>query len=210
MTVRVKICGVRHRADLDACLAAGADLIGFNFWPGSKRFIQPTDAATLVALVPPPVIAVGVFVAAAPEEVTRAVAASGVKAVQLHGDEDPARYSAVPADIIQVLRVGDEGVGFTAVVPDGVRYVLLDSKVEGYGGAGTRFDWSLVPGIAARLRLPLLLAGGLTPDNVAEAVRVARPWGVDVASGVESAPGVKDAAKIRAFVMAARGAGGSP
>ncbi len=191
--------------DVEACVDAGADLVGFNFWPKSKRFVRPEEAASLVARVPRSVLTVGVFVSAPPEEVARSVGASGVQVIQLHGDEDPVRYSAVPAQIIQVVRIKGEDSA-PPNVPDAVRYVLLDAFVEGYGGAGRTFDWSLVPRIVSGLQRDVLLGGGLTPENVAEAVRVARPWGVDVASGVESSPGIKIGEKVAEFVARAKAA----
>lgn len=204
--LRVKICGVRTADDLQACLAAGADAIGFNFWPQSKRYLAPEQAAPLIKQLPPAVLPIGVFVGASPEEVAAAVRVSGVRAAQLHGGEDPAPYLALPVAIIPVVRMRDRSSLPSGPADPRVEVVLLDAHVEGFGGAGRQFDWSLVPEARRRLARPVLLAGGLTPENVGEAVCSARPWGVDVASGVESAPGIKDPAKVCAFVQAARAA----
>jgi phosphoribosylanthranilate isomerase len=203
MRVAIKICGVREAADVDACIALGVEMIGFNFWPKSRRRISEDTARQLVARLPPGVEPVGVFADAQPEEVARTVARVGLHAVQLHGDEDPEAYRDVGAKVIQVVRVKPGGPLPVAAAGAADR-VLLDAWVDAQGGAGVSFDWDIVPGVEQRLARPILIAGGLTPENVSEAVRRARPWGVDVATGVESAPGVKDHRKLRAFVDAVR------
>ncbi len=209
MTVRIKVCGVRRAVDVSACIAAGVDAIGFNCWPGSPRYLAPEEAAAFVGSLPPSILRVGLFVKASPDEVARAVEVAGFRAVQLHGDEDPELYANVPAEIIQVIRVKD-GAGLpTQPAHRAVRRVLLDAHVEGYGGSGRRFDWTLVPEVKRRLGREIIVGGGLTPDNVAEAIRIGQPWGVDVASGVESSPGVKDRHKLMAFVAAVRAAEGN-
>ncbi|HMK72312.1 MAG TPA: phosphoribosylanthranilate isomerase, partial [Myxococcaceae bacterium] len=153
------------------------------------------------------VLRVGVFVRADPDTVRAAVEGAQLGAVQLHGDEDPADYQAVGAPLWQVVRVaGPES--FSRSPSPSSAAVLLDAHGPGRGGTGRTFDWELVARARA-WRFPLWLAGGLTPDNVAEAVRRARPDGVDVASGVESAPGVKDPARVAAFVAAVRAAEGT-
>ena len=204
--VKVKICGLTRPEDVDAAVDAGADFLGFNFWPRSKRHIAPALAAPLVRRAPSHVLPVGVFVNATFDEVAATVRACGLKAVQLHGDEDAADYAALGVPLWKVVRVRDEASLRGARVPAGVERVLLDAYVEGYGGGGQPFDWTLARAAPTHLGRPVVLAGGLTPDNVAQAVRTARPWGVDVASGVEASPGVKDVAKMRAFVLAARSA----
>jgi len=199
---RVKMCGITRIEDARMCLEAGADVLGFNFWPQSKRHVPVSRAAEISAALPAGVLRVGVFVRATPEEVRRTVTAVGLAAVQLHGDEDPSEYADAGVPLWQVLRID-------ASLPDKVSEraseLLLDAKVEGFGGSGRSFDWSLARE-ARRFGLPLWLAGGLTPLNVAEAVRHAAPDGVDVASGVESSPGVKDPERVRAFVAAVRAA----
>jgi phosphoribosylanthranilate isomerase len=200
---RVKICGITRAADAALCLEAGVDALGFNFWPGSKRHIRPADAEAIAPTIPAGVLRVGVFVRAPPSEVREIVRRVGLGAVQLHGDEDPAEYREVGAALWQVLRV-------ERTLPEepsaSAEAVLLDARVEGFGGGGRRFDWSLASGAKA-WRQPLWLAGGLTAENVAAAIGAVQPWGVDVASGVESASGVKDPARVRAFLAAVRGTG---
>jgi phosphoribosylanthranilate isomerase len=199
---RIKICGITRLADALAAVDAGADAVGFNFWPGSKRHVTLAEAAEIARALPSGVLRVGVFVRAPPGEVRATVSAVGLGAVQLHGDEDPAEYAAVGASLWQVLRIG-------SVLPEAASAhaseLLLDAKVEGFGGGGRAFDWSLAHG-AGRYGVPFWLAGGLTPANVGDAVRQARPPGVDVASGVESRPRMKDPALLRAFVAAVRAA----
>lgn len=202
MSTRIKVCGITRLEDALACVEAGVDAVGFNFWPGSKRHVAVADAAEIAAALPPGILRVGVFVRARPSEVRSIVAAVGLGAVQLHGDEDPADYLEAGAPLWQVLRIESS---LPETVSARAAEVLLDAKAEGFGGSGRSFDWSLARG-ARRYGLPFWLAGGLTPANVGEAVRLAEPPGVDVASGVESRPGLKDPALVRAFVAAVRAA----
>jgi phosphoribosylanthranilate isomerase len=199
---RIKVCGITRLEDALACVEAGVDAVGFNFWAGSKRHVTVARAVEIAAALSPAVLRVGVFVRAAPLEVRDTVAAVGLGAVQLHGDEDPADYVDAGVPLWQVLRV--ESSLPESVSPRAAE-VMLDAKVEGFGGAGRTFDWALARG-AGRYGLPFWLAGGLTPVNVGDAVRRAQPSGVDVASGVESRPGMKDRALVRAFVAAVRAA----
>jgi len=209
VTVRIKICGVRRAVDVSDCIAAGVDAIGFNCWALSPRYLAPEEAAPLVASLPASILAVGVFVKAAPDEVARVVQAAGFRAIQLHGDEDAELYGGIPAEIIQVIRMKDAAALPTRAASRVVGRVLLDAHVDGYGGAGKSFDWKLVAEAKRRLQREVMVGGGLTADNVAEAIRIGQPWGVDVASGVESSPGVKDRLKLIAFVAAVRAADGS-
>ena len=202
MSTRIKVCGITRLEDALACVEAGVDAVGFNFWPGSKRHVAVAEAAEIAAALPPGILRVGVFVRARPSEVRSIVAGVGLGAVQLHGDEDPADYLEAGAPLWQVLRIESSLPG---TVSSSAAEVLLDAKAEGFGGSGRRFDWSLARG-ARRYGLPFWLAGGLTPANVGEAVRRAEPTGVDVASGVESRPRMKDPALVRAFVAAVRAA----
>lgn len=202
MSTRVKVCGITRLEDALACVEAGVDAVGFNLWPGSKRHVPLARAAQIAVVLPERVLRVGVFVRAPPEEVQAAVSALGLGAVQLHGDEDPADYARAGAALWQVLRV--ESALPSSVSPAAAE-LLLDARVDGFGGSGRSFDWSLARG-ARRFGVPFWLAGGLSPRNVGEAVRRAAPTGVDVASGVESSPGVKDPALVRAFVAAVRAA----
>ncbi|ABC83820.1 phosphoribosylanthranilate isomerase [Anaeromyxobacter dehalogenans] len=199
---RVKICGVTRLEDALEAARLGADAIGFNFWPRSKRHLPPAAARALVARLPPFVTAVGVFVDPTREELLAAMAASGAQVAQLHGDEPPELLEGLPFPVVKAIRVGGpEALDQLARYP-GAAGFLLDSASPGYGGSGVAFDWAL----AARAveRTAVVLAGGLTPANVADAIRAVRPWAVDVASGVEAAPGVKDRQLMARFVRAAK------
>lgn len=200
--VRVKICGITRPADAEAAARLGADAIGLNFWPGSKRFVAPADARAIVRALPPFVTAVGVFVNPTRDDLLRAVEASGVAIAQLHGDEPPEACAGLPFPVIKALRVKDAS-SLAALRAYGGPAVLLDSATPGYGGSGEPFDWSLAAE-AVRAGARVILAGGLGPGNVAAAIRAVRPYGVDTASGVESAPGVKDGEKLAAFIRAAK------
>ena len=206
MSVRIKVCGVCRLPDVEASIEAGADAIGFNCWPGSPRYLKPDDAAKLVSKVPPSILTVGVFVKAPTQEVAESVRIAGFRAIQLHGDEDPTSYAHLPVEIIQVIRMKDGQALPSGPAPACVRRVLLDTHVAEFGGAGRTFDWTRAALARERLGRDVLIGGGLTADNVGEAIRLGRPWGVDVASGVESSPRAKDARKIRAFVAAVRAA----
>lgn len=202
MTVRVKICGITRLEDALAAAAAGADALGFNLWPGSKRHLSADAAREIVDRLPPFVTAVGVFVNQEPHEVLHLAAMARVTVVQLAGDEEPRDCAGHVMPVIKAFRVG--GPADLEPIP---RYhraaaVLLDARAEGYGGTGRTFDWALAGQVQGGK--PLLLAGGLTPENVAGAVRAVRPWAVDVASGVEAAPGLKDAARMARFIRAAK------
>ena len=198
---KVKICGVTRLEDALAAVRLGADAVGFNFWPGSKRHVTPAQARAIVCRLPPLVVAVGVFVNAPRDEVLRAVDASGIGLAQLHGDEPPELCMSLPVPVLKAIRVAGPG-SLAALASYDVQGFLLDAASPGYGGSGLTFDWSLAAQVAREL--PIVLAGGLTPENVAEAVRAVLPWGVDVASGVESSPGVKDVEKMKRFIEAAK------
>lgn len=204
MSVLVKICGITRVEDALAAARLGADWIGFNFWPRSRRYVAPAAAAAIVAALPPSVVPVGVFVDPSAAELAEAVRASGVRTVQLHGDEPPALCASSPVPVVKGIRVRDSH-SLAQLATYEVAGFLLDSATPGYGGSGTAFDWTLAAEASAVV--PVWLAGGLTPDNVGEAVQRVRPRGVDVASGVESAPGVKDLAKMEAFIRNAKEAG---
>ena len=204
----IKICGITNLADAQAAVAAGADALGFMFYRPSKRFIEPATARAIIDNLPTNIARVGVFVNATEAEVREVIAATGINSLQFHGEETPefcARF--------QPLRIWK---AFRMESADSLRIVrhfadadawLLDSHVaSSHGGTGHGFDWDLA--IAAKLLgRPVILAGGLNPENVAAAVAQVRPFGLDVSSGVEAAPGKKDHAKIAAFVSAARAAG---
>lgn len=202
----VKVCGVTSAGDARMAAEAGADAIGLVFWPKSPRAVGIAAARRIAAAVAAPVVRVGVFVDAAAAEIVRIVEAVGLDLVQLHGDERPELLEQLPRRAWKALRVG---AGLTAgdVAPWArAAGLLLDARVPGTpGGTGRSFDWTMTAAVRERIGF-LVLAGGLDASNVGRAVAVARPDGVDVSSGVESAPGRKDAAKVRAFVEAARSA----
>lgn len=206
MSVRVKICGVTRLEDAKEAWAAGADALGLNFYPRSPRYVEPGVAAALARTRPALGAVVGVFVNESPDIIRSRVRECGLTVVQLHGDEPPEACAGFGVPVIKALRVrGPEDVAKarTYVGAGDVAALLLDGAAPGYGGGGVTFDWSLV----ARLTdagLPVLVAGGLGPDNVAQAVRATRPYGVDVASGVEVSPGIKDALAVRAFIRNAK------
>ena len=202
MALRVKICGITRVEDALAAAELGADALGFNLWPGSRRHVSAEAARQIVDRLPPFVTPVGVFVNQPPAEVLHLAAMAGVMVVQLHGDEEPRDCAGHVLPVIKAFRVA--GAEDLHPIPRYVRAaaVLLDSRSEGFGGSGRAFDWELArraPG-----RRPVILAGGLTAENVAEAVRAVRPWAVDVASGVESSPGVKDRERMARFLRAAK------
>jgi len=203
----VKVCGITSPADARAAADAGAAAIGLVFWPRSPRAVDLPSARGIVAALPPFVLRVGVFVDEQPDVMARIADSVGLDVLQLHGEEPPEMIAALARRALKAVRVGP---GFRP--EQALRYashaagLLLDTKdADRPGGSGRPFDWSLVAGLRERVGF-LVLAGGLTPDNVAEAVRAVRPDAVDVSSGVESAPGRKDPGKLRAFVAAVRSA----
>jgi phosphoribosylanthranilate isomerase len=199
--VKVKICGITRLEDALAAVRLGADALGFNLWPRSKRYVPPAQARAIVRRLPAFVTAVGVFVDPTRDEVLRAIDQSGVGVAQLHGDEPPELCASLPVPVLKAIRLtGPQALAQLAAYE--VQAFLLDAPSAGYGGSGTTCDWSLAAAVARELSV--VLAGGLGPDNVAEAVRAVRPWAVDVASGVESAPGVKDEERMRRFVERAK------
>lgn len=198
----VKICGVTTAEDAEAAVAAGADWLGLNFWPRSRRHVDAERAVEIVAALPRGVVKVGVFVNAPAPEVEAIAARVGLDLLQFHGDEDAAYLAGFAGRHVRALRVRD-AADLRALDGLATDTVLLDAASDGYGGSGHTFDWALARQAGAPGRR-LILAGGLTPENVAQAVREVRPFGVDVASGVERAPGVKDHDKVRRFVTAAK------
>jgi len=206
VSTRVKVCGVTRVEDARVAWAAGADALGLNFYPRSPRFVTAEVAAVLARTRPALGAVVGVFVNESPDVIRARVRECGLTSVQLHGDEPPEACSGYGVPVIKALRVrGPEDVerARTYVGVGDVAALLLDGAAPGYGGGGVGFDWSLVARLADA-GVPVLVAGGLNPSNVQEAVRATRPYGVDVASGVEVSPGIKDADAVRAFVRAAK------
>lgn len=204
MRTRVKICGLTRAGDVRAAAEAGADAIGLVFYPPSPRFLQLEQARELRREVPAFVSAVALFVNPSLEEVERVLERVRPDALQFHGEETPEFCARFGVPWIKACRVRP-GVDLLEYLRpfSGASAWLADAYVEGYGGAGERFDWTQIP---AKLDRPLILSGGLTRDNVRQAIRGLRPWAVDVSSGVESAKGVKDAARIAAFIEEVRNA----
>ena len=216
---KIKICGLTRAADAIAATDAGADAVGVNFYAGSRRFLPAEDARPIVAALPAAVRKVGVFVNASADEVAAQADAAGLSCVQLHGDEPAEMLAQLPTElsIVRAYRCDARGLAPLAEYLDACREldrapsaVLIDSdtNVAGeFGGTGRVASWELIARDRALLgQMPLVLAGGLTPENVAEAIDAVRPDGVDVASGVESAPGEKDPSLTRQFVSSARDA----
>lgn len=203
--VAVKICGITSVEDGLAAVGAGADAVGFVFWPGSPRAVDAATARRISQALPPFVSRVGVFVDASMEDVRRVADEVGLDLVQFHGSEPPDQVAAAPRRAIKALGVGlDFDVALATAFSEGATALLLDTQSNAApGGTGQSFDWSKVRAVRTQV-LHLILAGGLDPENVAAAIATVRPDGVDVSSGVESSPGRKDAAKMRAFVEAVR------
>lgn len=203
MAVRVKICGITRAEDLHAACDAGADALGFVFYEKSPRHLAISSAAALLRELPPFVQSVGLFVNAAPAFIEEVLEAAPLDLLQFHGDEAPAECARYGLPYIKAVRVNqDTDLLKCAADFDAARGLLLDAFVPGVpGGTGERFDWGLIP---ANLPKPVILSGGLTPDNVAEAVQRVRPWAVDVSSGVEASRGIKDAHKIARFIAKAK------
>lgn len=195
---RIKVCGFTREADLDGALALGVDAVGFVLYPPSPRAVTVARAAELARRVPPFVTRVGLFVNEDAAAVERAAREAALDLLQFHGDESAEYCERFGLPWIKAVRVRPEtDLLECADRFRGARALLLDAWSEGWGGSGKRFDWSLIP---ASLPMPLILSGGLDPDNVAEAVHNIRPSAVDVSSGVESAKGIKDVARVAAFI----------
>ncbi len=198
MRTRIKICGITRVEDAHAAAQAGADAIGLVFYPASPRFLTLQQARAIRTALPPFVTSVALFVNASRDVVERVIGEVAPDMLQFHGEEPPEYCAAFRLPYIKACRVrqGIDLLEYWRPFSNASGW-LADAYVEGYGGAGTSFDWSIVPAQRAR---PLILSGGLAQRNVADAIRRVRPWGVDVSSGVESAKGIKDAAKIAGFI----------
>jgi len=207
---RVKICGITRLEDALAAVEAGAELLGFNFYPPSPRSILPEKCAQISAVLAErshQVTLVGVFVNFSAQRVNAILDECGLHLAQLHGDEPPEMLASFGGRAFKALRgvpaSPETARSYAACRQNLAPALLVDALTAGlYGGSGVTADWPAAAQLSAQY--PLLLAGGLTPQNVGEAVRQVRPWGVDTASGVESAPGIKEAAKIQAFIQAVR------
>jgi phosphoribosylanthranilate isomerase len=202
MSTRIKICGLTREADVEAAVAAGADAIGFVFYAKSPRAVTPERARALARLLPPFVTPVGLFVNAADAELQAGFDALPNMLVQFHGDEEPADCDRIQRPYLRAARMapGVDLLDFAARFSN-AQAILLDAHVDGYGGGGKVFDWSLVPpSVSSRL----VLSGGLNAANVADGIARVRPWAVDVSSGVEVSKGIKSADLIHEFCRAVR------
>ncbi len=208
--IRIKICGVTNVEDARLVSEAGADAIGLNFYPKSPRFVTPPQSAAIVRALPPFTASIGVFVGMPLRQVCAMAFQLGLRGVQTY-DAHPPTEDTFPFAHIPAFRVKDETglqnihtfIESATAANRRPAAVLIDSHTEGQmGGTGHKAPWDLLSGFDPGV--PVILAGGLTPENVAEAIRTVRPWGIDVASGVESAPGRKDIAKVAQFVKSAR------
>ncbi len=212
-STRIKICGITRLEDLQCVVQAGADAVGFVFYPASPRYVAPETAAALLSAMPPFVMAVGLFVNVPLEQLQTVLALAPVQLLQFHGDESAQEChrlaSAVNRPFIRAYRVKPDTSGedlleceaeYRAASPL-FQGLLLDTFVDNFGGSGKVFDWSLIP---KELAPRVVLSGGLSVQNATDAVSQVRPFAVDISSGVELAKGVKDAAKVRAFIDAVR------
>lgn len=203
MTIRVKICGITRIEDALTAVSLGASAIGLVFWRQSARYVAPAKAREIIAALPPFISVVGVYVDPDTEWVEETSSIAGLNLLQFHGDESPDFCQKFTLPYIKAVRVRT-GVDLLqyATRYTGARGLLLDTYVKGEpGGTGHVFDWNLIP---RDLPLPLILSGGLHAANITGAIRQARPWAVDVSSGVEAAKGIKDAEKIAAFMQGVR------
>jgi phosphoribosylanthranilate isomerase len=198
MSVRIKICGITRREDALLAERLGAFAVGFVFYPGSPRYIEPEAAGAISQCLGTSIARIGVFVNEDPDTVIETACAAGLTAVQLHGSESPEYIRGLGGvAVIKAFHIGDD-FDPLALADYPVELFLLDTAVKGmYGGTGRTFDWGKTR--TCRGFGNIIIAGGLTAENVGDAVRIADPWGVDVSGGVESSPGVKDEVKMSAF-----------
>ena len=204
MTTRIKICGITNPVDARLAVDLGANALGFIFYRPSQRFIIPALAAEICAALPPFVAKVGVFVNESAAGIQQVVMDCRLDAIQLHGEELPKFCRPWPVKVIKAIRVRDANSLRVAAEYD-VDALLLDTYTAGqHGGTGQAFDWALARQAKTLVRPPLILSGGLTPENVGDAIHQVAPFAVDVASGVEAEPGRKDPEKLRKFFKAVR------
>ncbi|UCG38878.1 MAG: phosphoribosylanthranilate isomerase [bacterium] len=200
--IKIKICGITRLEDALKACALGADILGFNFVPSSKRYVDPYAVRGIIAALPPFVTTVGIFAGEELSVVNDMIAFAALDAVQLHGDEDSVYCRGVRAPVIKAVRVAG-GADLQDLGQYSVSAYLLDAREEGaLGGTGRTFPWQEAVDFCGANRV--FVAGGLRPENVAAAIRLLKPYGVDAASGVESAPGRKDAGLMESFIRAAR------
>jgi phosphoribosylanthranilate isomerase len=204
--MKIKICGITNTEDAGVAVAAGADALGFVLYRKSPRFVEPAVVKTIVARLPPFVLPIGVFVNEEPQRVRALMDECGLMLAQVHGDESALYCQQLGRPVLKALRLKDRGTFLALAEFQGranVRGFLIDTfSDQAYGGTGKTVDWTLAQ--EAACSTPIILAGGLTPTNVAEAIAQVRPYGVDVSSGVEQSPGKKDPDKVKAFIQAAR------
>ncbi|RMH02679.1 MAG: phosphoribosylanthranilate isomerase [Nitrospirae bacterium] len=205
-SVQVKICGITSLKDALCAAEAGADALGFVFFKKSPRYIEPQLAKSIIAQLPPLLVPVGIFVNEELDYVRTLIDECGLALAQLHGDEPPTYCEALGRPVLRGIRLRDRRTFLAMAEYRGrarVRGFVIDAYHEAaYGGTGQQADWNLAAEVATAA--PILLAGGLTPDNVEEAIRRVQPYGVDVSSGVESSPGKKDPSKVHAFIHAVK------
>ncbi len=199
---RIKICGITNRGDALFAVDAGADALGFVFYEKSPRYVIPETVRQIISDLPPFVTTVGLFVNAAPETILQTMRTAGLNVIQLHGDETPEDCCLEPYQVIKAVRVKDAD-SLVGIDNYPVSALLLDAwSDQQYGGTGESFDWQLAKAMTGRL--PLILAGGLNPDNIVQAIETVNPYAVDVSSGVEERPGHKDHNKVREFIQQVR------
>ncbi|MDY0301537.1 MAG: phosphoribosylanthranilate isomerase [Trichlorobacter sp.] len=201
--IRIKICGITNPEDALAAVKAGADALGFVFYNKSPRYVTPQAAEKIISLLPPFVQPVGLFVNEDADIVNKTAACCRLGLVQLHGDETPDYFRLIRQRTIKALRVKNTHCLDTLPAWQAAGYLLDTYSPDCYGGSGTSFNWQIARE-AAKRHQNIILAGGLTPENVASAIEQAKPYAVDVSSGVESAPGKKDFLKMQTFIEAAR------
>jgi len=203
--IKVKICGITNKEDALYAAECGADALGFIFYEKSPRYIEPDNAKTIIAALPPFVTTVGVFVNKDFNDIRDITLLTGVTVVQLHGDESPSYCNLVEGKLIKAIRVKNDS-SIEGLKKYDVDTFLLDSfDKNSFGGSGLTFDWKLAE--KAKQYGKIILAGGLTPDNVEEAVKKVAPYGVDVNSGVEKKPGIKNKNKVKKFIIRSKAVG---
>jgi phosphoribosylanthranilate isomerase len=203
--IKVKICGITNKEDALYAAECGADALGFIFYEKSPRYIEPDNAKTIIAALPPFVTTVGVFVNKDFNDIRDITLLTGVTVVQLHGDESPSYCNLVEGKLIKAIRVKNDS-SIEGLKKYDVDTFLLDSfDKNSFGGSGLTFDWKLAE--KAKQYGKIILAGGLTPDNVEEAVKKVAPYGVDVNSGVEKKPGIKNKNKVKEFIIRSKAVG---
>ncbi len=207
MKVKVKVCGITSLSDAVAAAILGADALGFIFYKKSPRFIEPERARKIISRLPPMVKTVGVFVDEEPENIKEIGEICGLDLFQLHGEESPELCKGLMPRSLKAIRIRDKARDEEIhAYKDSVRGILLDTwSKHAKGGTGKTFNWKIARDIVKGFEVPVILAGGLNPENIRDAVKKVRPYGVDVSSGVEKAPGVKDHGLLEEFFMALKG-----